>query len=474
MKTDQTPPSRNQVYLVASTFRANKHHGTPPHEDCYALVLDFPQDDILERVSLRDKKIKLNGPQLPTSEELKASEVTQEYILPFFAVNDPAYSSQLAQFSGSPTYKIRRITSYVAIDSYEPTNTETKEYSVSTGKSKEENYNNEIGVTLGVSVTAGGKAGVPLVAEGEVSLTVSVEASYSRSWGGATSTYEERSFNYPQTVTGKCFGALFQAKSSYTIFRKDGSMVGAPIEVKLNEFYTEEWCPENVLEEKNQNNTAGEGKSGTSSPNTITFTIDAPPGKTVILEGRLEIYDGRLVSAPAGVIMGIPKSVFNKSQEFTVSSPSDIVKAGNIISDSYTKSAWIKLDALPDSRPNNIISGNKAQHAFWVPGTLGNHLAAGHNGKWDYVSAPKSITGGWHHTAVSYDASQRQMKLYLDGELIDSEDNVPPYFKDSENATLIGGYNGAHNFNGSLKNVQIWNNVLSDEQVKSLYATDQE
>ncbi len=473
MNTNQTPPKRNQVYMVASTFRANKYHTAPPAEDCYALVLEFPQNDILERVDMLDKKVKLKGPQLPSDQEMKASEVVQEYTLPFFAVQDPDYKSQLAQFLASPTYKVKRFTSFVAIDSYEPINTETKEFSVTTGKSEETNYNNEVGVALGVSVEVGGEAGIA-VAGGHVNVTASVEVSYSHSWGGATSNYEERSFTYPQTVTGGCFGVLFQAKSTYMIYRKDGSMVGSPVEVKVNEFYTDEWCPEGVKKEDDDD--SKENRRVVSSPNTITFTIDAPPGKTVILEGRLEIYDGKVVSTPEGLSVAVPARVYQSEvgKVIKFASANDIISTGKKLSPSYTKLAWVKMESVPNSYSNNIISGTGESHAFFAPGNHNNCLSGGHNNKWDYVKSPTPLTTGWHHVAVSYDATRRQMKLYQDGELVSSNDNVPNFNSIDLGQTQIGGYNGAHNFRGEIKDAQIWDSVLTDEQIKNIYKRNTE
>lgn len=475
MYTNQIPAKKNQVYLVASTFRANKYHTVPPASDCFALVLDFPENDILEKVDLTEK-YKLKGPQLPTNEELKASEVVQEYILPFFAVMDPDYPNQLDQFINSPTYKVKRTTMYYAVDSYQPVNDDTKNFSVSTGSTEESNYSNTLGVTVGASVTAGGKAGVPLVAEGEVSVTASVEVSYSHTWGGATSNYESKTFDYPQSITGGCFGALFQAKSHYQIYRaKTGEPVGGPVIVKINDLYSDEWCPEDIRQEKEKKKVAAGSRTINHSPNTIVFTIDAPPGKTVIFDGRLEIYDGKLVSAPVGVSMLNPTGpgpIYNSEKDkiISIANQNDIINTGNILGDSYTKSVWMQMAQVPDGGANNIISGNGAEHAFWAPGTFQNRLAAGHNGKWDYVKSANPVSAGWHHVAVTYDASQKQMKLYMDGELIDSKDGVPNYKKNAQNNTEIGGFRGGYNFRGSLKNVNIWNNVLSEEQVKSLYA----
>ncbi len=462
MKATSSASARNQVYLVAGTFKASRLHNNQPADTAYALVLNFPENDIMEKVEMGDKKIKLKGNYAPTEEEMKASEVSKEYFVPFFAVQDPDHENQLEQFRASPIYKIRRITRYEVIDSYEPVNTETKEFSVMVGRNEESNYNNEIGVTLGLSVTAGGKAGVPMVAEGEVSVTASIEASYSHSWGGATSKYEERTFTYPQTVTGGCFGVLFQAKSTYTIYRTDGTSVSAPVEVNTNEFYTDEWRPAGIV-----TTPAAEGSAEkTASPNTITFTIEAPPGKTIILEGRLEIRDGQLTSVPNVIsvptVISTPAVPVGKTVLFNASTPP--VPVNNKLSRSYTKKAWIRIPA-GNQGGNNIVSGGvTGHHAFWIDN---RKVCSGHNDAWSAVKCEDSVSEGWEHYAVTYDADTQEMKLYKNGKMVSSAKDVPPY--GGENFVQIGRWSGptgdSNIFTGEMAEVRIWNNARSEDQI---------
>lgn len=471
MKASGSASAKNQVYLSTGNFKANQFHNIQPAEDAYVLVLNFPENDILERVEMSDKKIKLKGNKLPTEEEMRASEVVQEYFVPFFAVQDPDYKNQLDQFLASPYYKIRRITRYDVIDSYEPKNTETKQFSVMIGKSEESNYNNEIGVTLGLSIEAGGKAGVPLVAEGEVKVTASIEASYSHSWGGATSKYEERTFMYPQTVTGGCFGALFQAKSTYTIYRKDGTPIGAPVQVNTNEFYTDEWQPASITPPPATPTTAAaENTVKTVSSNTITFTIEAPAGKIIILEGRLEIRDGQLTSMPS--IISIPAVVnttvqpivpVGKTMSFDASTPAVIVN--NKLSRSYTKEAWIKI-AADNNHANNIISGSyDGLHGFTI--SKERKVVASHGTsprEWVSLTCNEPVSQDWEHYAVTYDADLKEMKLYRNGKLVNSMQNMPAYT--GGNFVQIGRFDASYDiFTGEMAEVRIWNSALSAELI---------
>lgn len=470
MKATGSAVTRNQVYIVPGTFRASRFHDIQPAETAHALVLNFPENDIMENAEMSSRKIKLKGNEVPTEEEMKASEISQEYNVPFFAVQDPNYDNQLDQFMASSFYKIRRITRYEVIDSYEPINTETKQFSVMIGKNEEANYNNEVGVTLGLSITAGGKAGVPLVAEGEVSVTASIEASYSHSWGGATSKYEERTFTYPQTVTGGCFGVLFQAKSTYTIYRKDGTPIGAPVKVNINEFYTDEWRPASITPPATATPAAEGNTVKTFSSNTITFTIEAPMGKTIILEGRLEIRDGQLTSMPS--VITIPATIttpaptlapVGKTMVFDASTPPMIVN--NKLSRSYTKEAWIKI-AADNKSAYNIISGSyDGLHGFTI--NKDRKVVASHGtsrDEWVLLTCNEPVSQDWEHYAVTYNADLQEMKLYRNGKLANSMQNMPSYA--GGNFVQIGRFDATYDiFMGEMAEVRIWNSALTAEQI---------
>lgn len=454
MKATGRPFERNQVYLVAGTFKASKYHNIFPSAEAYALLLSFPENDIMEKAEMQNKKIRLTSARLPTKEEMRASEVTNEYFVPFFAVQDDRYKNQLQQFKVSPTYKIVRTTRYEAIDSYEPINTETKEFSVTVGKSTETNYNNEVGITLGVSVEIGGEAGIA-VGKTSMKVTASVEASYSHSWGGSTSEYEEKSFMYPQTVTGGCFGVLFQAKNTYTIYRQDGTVIGSPVAVNINEFYTDEWRPEGILPES----ASTDSPAKTTSPNTIIFTIEAPPGKTIILEGRLEIRDGQLISAPTVISVPITSAVpVGQAMLFDSTTPQMIVN--NKLSRSYTKEAWIRMSNPTDQGYNIISGGPSGEHAFWVNV---RKVGAGHNSKWDYVQCKEPVSQDWEHYAVTYDADTQEMNLYKNGKMVSSSKQVPNY--QGGNFVQVGGYDKGYKFMGEMAEVRIWNNARTEEQI---------
>lgn len=266
---------------------------------------------------------------------------------------------------------------------------------------------------------------------------------------------------YPQTVTGGSFGVLFQAKSSYTIYRKDGTPLGTPVKVNINEFYADEWRPKDTATPETPATESKADTPKTTTPNTITFTIEAPVGKTIILEGRLEIRDGQLVSTPAVISVSAPAAAavpVGQTMLFDSTTPAMIVN--NKLSRSYTKEAWIKTSINPNYQ--NIISGGtNGQHAFFV---VGGKVGSGHNEKWDYVTSEEPVSAGWEHYALTYDADKQEMKLYKNGKLVSSAQQVPPY--KGGNFVQVGRWDTASNgFIGEMAEVRIWNGALTEEQI---------
>ncbi|REE25152.1 putative secreted protein (Por secretion system target) [Winogradskyella pacifica] len=140
----------------------------------------------------------------------------------------------------------------------------------------------------------------------------------------------------------------------------------------------------------------------------------------------------------------------------------DYIDCGNILTESYTKEAWIYLNEF--AAENNIVSGsdNFGQHALWVPNGI---LSAGHNGQWNAVEDSNILElNTWYHVAVSYDSPSQTLKLYKDGSLVATNTNVLPSVNGNE--VNIGSYNDANYlFNGSIDEVRIWNVVRTVEEL---------
>ena len=133
-----------------------------------------------------------------------------------------------------------------------------------------------------------------------------------------------------------------------------------------------------------------------------------------------------------------------------------------IVTNSYTKEAWVKL-AEPLAQYNNILSGH--DHALFMPN--GGCLASGHNNQWELVKDSSiSPVNTWLHVAVTYDSQTKMMCLYRDGNLVSQASNVPP-FNPSDRILLIGSHHTVSLFKGQMAEARVWNKVLSQTEIQS-------
>jgi hypothetical protein len=139
-----------------------------------------------------------------------------------------------------------------------------------------------------------------------------------------------------------------------------------------------------------------------------------------------------------------------------------------------TISMWVELNSFSDSylfSQKNIGEG-KTQLLILANST-GNTIDVFVKGdsEGEPLHASTSIegsdTGTWHHVVAvftNYNAS-----VYLDGVLKDTTTDIPTGNPEIYGFTL-GSYNETSNFfNGSMRNVKIWNRVLTDAEILAVY-----
>lgn len=120
---------------------------------------------------------------------------------------------------------------------------------------------------------------------------------------------------------------------------------------------------------------------------------------------------------------------------------------------SYTKSAWI-------NRADLTTAGSILNNAHEVFGfAAGSDLQGGHDGV--DVSAPWPAANTWHHAALTYDADEGEMVLYLNGVLADSAAGVP--------ARTIAQLVGFDGLLGNADDLRLWKRALSPTEVLEVY-----
>ena len=151
------------------------------------------------------------------------------------------------------------------------------------------------------------------------------------------------------------------------------------------------------------------------------------------------------------------------------------------ITEQITILAWVK-PAMSDNLYNNVIY---TQNNAWFFGTLvekarygdkvsfnvhyGHHKAEDGGKRWNVTCQSKSCLkrDTFNHIAGTYDSETGTVKLYANGKYVvhKAGDDVPApspgYFQ-------IGS-RGGYYFQGIIKEVKIYNRVLSDEEIKKYY-----
>ncbi|RYY51224.1 MAG: LamG domain-containing protein, partial [Chitinophagaceae bacterium] len=130
------------------------------------------------------------------------------------------------------------------------------------------------------------------------------------------------------------------------------------------------------------------------------------------------------------------------------------------LSGNYTKEAWIK----PSSTANfpNIISGNNT--ALFIEN---GKLTAGHAGTFTYKEvqdAQNLIPGNWYHIAVTYDASNTEMKLYKNGILVATNAGASPYTEPFLNLSL---FLNSNRYTGQMDEVRIWKTARTSTEINN-------
>jgi hypothetical protein len=94
-----------------------------------------------------------------------------------------------------------------------------------------------------------------------------------------------------------------------------------------------------------------------------------------------------------------------------------------------------------------------------------------------YIQAPKQLENGvWTHIVGTADRDG-DMKLYINGQEVSSDPNVPQNSIDDINEDFLIGRNVSTNneyFNGSISDVRIYSEALTPSQIKALYTHNAE
>ncbi len=149
--------------------------------------------------------------------------------------------------------------------------------------------------------------------------------------------------------------------------------------------------------------------------------------------------------------------------------------------ESATFAVWINFDnsAGPWQRIFDFGSGESA-NMFLTPRTEYENeemrfaiTAGGGYSDEDITAAPTTLPAGWHHVAVTIDASNNTHTLYLDGKVVAK--NIGTRYTPSSLGVTTNNWLGRSQYSadpylrGSLDDFRIYNYALSDKEISELY-----
>ncbi|EIO4564404.1 LamG domain-containing protein, partial [Vibrio parahaemolyticus] len=136
---------------------------------------------------------------------------------------------------------------------------------------------------------------------------------------------------------------------------------------------------------------------------------------------------------------------------------------------SMTLMYWVKFNHVDDSSGVYQTSGvhDGHDHRFYLGLRYGNKLIGGLGRDTDYADSTVNA-GEWTHLAMTYDSEAREMRLYVNGQLNNSETYID-FDGVSARMLLLGAVNGETNpinfQDAQLDDVQIWSRALTDSEI---------
>ncbi|KAL8203032.1 UNVERIFIED_CONTAM: Sushi, von Willebrand factor type A, EGF and pentraxin domain-containing protein 1 [Gekko kuhli] len=137
---------------------------------------------------------------------------------------------------------------------------------------------------------------------------------------------------------------------------------------------------------------------------------------------------------------------------------------------------WMKsTDTTNYGTPISYAVENGSDNAFLLTDYNGWVLYV--NGKESITDCPSVNDGNWHHIAVTWTSTDGSWRVYIDGKLSDGGRGLSVGTEIPGGGALVlgqeqdqrgEGFNPAESFVGSISQLNIWDYVLSLQQVKSL------
>jgi hypothetical protein len=152
---------------------------------------------------------------------------------------------------------------------------------------------------------------------------------------------------------------------------------------------------------------------------------------------------------------------------------------------SYTISLWYNTQnfTAQNGNPRMLISDRNtglSSYKYTINLSTAGHLLGGaiYNGSGtngNGVTGDAGVNNNWHNAIFIFDSSISTLYLYIDGSLVNTSTNVT-HWSSGANPTNIGYWNGfvgaSGFFDGKIDDIGIWNIVLTQSEITSLYYSE--
>jgi prepilin-type N-terminal cleavage/methylation domain-containing protein len=154
----------------------------------------------------------------------------------------------------------------------------------------------------------------------------------------------------------------------------------------------------------------------------------------------------------------------------------DYVDCGNnstlTLTNKGTIEAWIYKKAVAPASNWPHIAGKNQFRIYTNPQSadLVAYIVVNGTGHWPLFTSNFSLNE-WHHAVLSFDGdlSSQNIKLYLDGRLVTTDNGAGILNSGTEKFTT-GGYWGGQSFNGYIDEVRVYSASLSQSEIQQHYA----
>ena len=193
---------------------------------------------------------------------------------------------------------------------------------------------------------------------------------------------------------------------------------------------------------------------------------------TVTHQKNMIPQEGHLTVASEDTLALVPRAQRvwnNQSLRFGAKSSqcytSDVTLGAN---SSYTFEAWIR--PVGYDKENRILG-------VYAAGQNGRELFELYEGKvglYVNISSGNSFPNGgdilplWTWTHIAMSRSMSELKLYVNGALVETRSNIS-FHPTVQTPVTIGGAPGNQSFRGDLRDVRIWNGIRSDDDIATNY-----